>query len=116
MSCTNIVDLCAIQGDDEDYPMAFTIGKGDDAAPYNLTGCTIKFIIGELKDTLEADALIVKTITVFDDAVNGKATLSLSSTDTEQPLGVYFYRLRIINASIKKKTIMRGTLKIAWAK
>lgn len=113
MICLTETALCAVQGDDETYSLTFTL---DGTVPLDLTGSTITFVVVSSKSTADTDALITKTVTTFDDAVNGKATITLTNVDTNLPLGTYFYRMKLTNNLAKIKTIMKGTLAIEWAK
>lgn len=113
MNCLIETPLCAVQGDDEQYDLTFTL---DGTTPLDLTGSTFQFIIGATRGTPLADTLMPSAYIVITDAPNGKAMLQLSSNDTNQPLGTYFYRMKWTNAGGKIKTIMKGTLSIEWAK
>ena len=113
MICLPETPLCAVQGDDEVYNLTFTL---DGTVPLNLTGSTIKFVVVKSKDSPDVGALITKTITTIPLPALGKANLELTNIETNQPIGTYFYRLKLINASAKVKTIMKGTFKVDWAK
>jgi len=111
MSCLPEIELCAIQGDTESYVMTFTTYG---TTPYVLTGSTITMVVCNKKDDIEADAIFKKTITTFTDAINGIATINLTSDDTNLELGTYYYRIKITNTNLTK-TVLRGTLVIGWA-
>ena len=113
MKCLPEILLCAVQGDDEVYSLTFTT---DGITALNLTGATIKFVVVPSKDSPDADAIITKTITTIPLPLLGKVNLELTNTETNQAIGQYFYRLKLINASAKVKTIMKGTFKVDWAK
>ena len=113
MICKQETPLCATQGDDEIFELTFTL---DGTTPLDLTGSTINFVAVKSQDAPDADAVITKTATIITPATDGKATLELSNTDTNQPLGTYFYRMKLVSADSKVKTIMKGTLSIEWAR
>ena len=113
MSHIKEVPLYAVQGDDEAYTFTFTL---DGTTPLDITGYTFELTVGESQITAEASDLMPNATVTITDGPNGKATLSLSNTDTDKPLGVYFYRVKWIDTSAKVKTIMKGTLNIEWAK
>jgi len=94
--CTNIYDLCVVQGCDKDYTMAFTTTG---TTPYNLTDCTVKFVLTDSKEKLDTENLMPNATITYTDRVNGKATVSLSNTDTDLPLGTYYYRVKLINSA-----------------
>ena len=113
MSHIKEVPLYAVQGDDEAYTFAFSL---DGTTPLDITGYTFELTVGESQLTAEASDLMPGASVTITDGPNGEASLSLSNTDTDQPLGTYFYRVKWIDTSAKVKTIMKGTLSIEWAK
>lgn len=113
MICLPETPLCAVQGDDEAYTLTFTT---DGTTPLDLTGATITFVLVKSQAALDTDAIFTNTATIDTPATGGKATLELSHDDTDQPLGTYFYRMKLVGADTKVKTIMKGTLSIDWAK
>ena len=113
MTCQIETPLCIVQGDDKAYNLTFT---QDGTTPLDLTDSTLKLVIVGTKKKDDADALVTKTITTFTDATNGLAAITLTNTDTDLPIGTYFYRLKMIDSIGKVKTVMRGELEIVWAK
>ena len=105
-------NLTVVQGDDQVYNLAFTVGS----EPHNLTGSTLKFVAIKSKENPDTSAIITKNITTFIDASKGKAEIRLSHEETNQPLGTYYYRLKLIDNTGSIKTLLRGTLEIEWAK
>lgn len=65
--------------------------------PFDITGYTVFFTV-KVKDDSSADdsdALIQKTITDFDDAVNGLASIELTGEDTRIDPGKYRYDIQV---------------------
>lgn len=101
-------DLTITQGDEKAYNLSFTSG----GEPLDITGATLKMTVKRsLKDETP---VITKTVTAHTNPTAGETTLTLSTTDTDQPLGVYYYDIQIADGSIAKKTVMKGKLTITW--
>ena len=111
--CLPETPLCVTQGDTETYNLAFT---QDGTTALDLTDSTIEFVVIRSRSDPEADAVISKTITSFDAPTTGEAELELTSLETNQSLGKYYYRLKIEFADGKVKTIMKGDFDVEWAK
>lgn len=113
MACTTETAICAIQGDDESYRLSFTVNG---TTPLNLTGYVLRFILTDSKDDTDAQAIFVKTVNTFTSPTSGVADLTLSSTETDQPLGHYYFKIKLVSNAGKIKTVLRGTFAIGWAK
>jgi len=97
MSCTNIVDLCAIQGDDQDYIMTFTT---DGTTPYNLTGTAgytaLNINVTETsvgsgdKNLIEAKVGAVSRFSVKNDGVVFPRQATTAAAPTYVNGGIYF--------------------------
>jgi hypothetical protein len=107
-SCNDEINLCVIQGDEKSYNLAFTSG----GSPLDITGAIIKMSIK--RSIADNSPLISKTVTGHTDPANGKTTITLSTTDTGQAIGNYYYDIQISGASIPKKTVMKGKMAITW--
>lgn len=84
----------------------------DENVPLDITGYKILFTAKEKITDLDAAAKIAVEATITD-ATNGKATLSLSVTNTNLPPASYIYDIKIITASAADElTIVTGSLTI----
>lgn len=102
-----MTDLTITQGDEKAYNLAFKSGN----TPLDITGATLVMTV---KRSLSDDAVITKTVTAHTDAEAGETTVTLSPTDTDLPLGKYFYDMQISGGTVSKKTVLKGTLEIVW--
>lgn len=85
-----------------------------DGSPVNLTNCTIEFALKANKS--DASPIISKSITSHTDAVNGLSALLLTSAETALfPEGTVYYKIKLIDASAQKMTIIDDTVKIIKA-
>lgn len=96
------------------YSLTFT---DDTGAALNLTGATLDAKCSKLADTVQADITMSVTI---DSAVGGLATLLLADTSTLAPgtdyfsaAGTYGWRLRMIDALGRPRTLLFGTIYVA---
>jgi len=79
-------------------PHSFNLHVKDDAGnDYNLTGKTVMFTVKEIEDDSDTDslAIIQKDITVHSLPLEGRTILSLTSDDTNVPVKVYKWDIRI---------------------
>lgn len=110
MTCNPTVDMCITQGDNKDYSLTITSG----GAPQDLTGSTLFFTVKRNLSDTDAKAVIHKVITTFDDAPNGKATISLSNTDTDIPLARYFYDIQLTLPGNFVRTVVKGSFDVSY--
>jgi hypothetical protein len=102
MTCHNSIDMTNLtiqKGNLYTATITFTDSTG---AAYDLTGKTVFFTAKKKNDNLADDSLAVITedITVHTDPTNGITTLSLSTTQTDVPLGCYKCDFRIYQAGV----------------
>lgn len=75
--------------------------RGDDAtitvtfADTDLTGATVYFTVKSSLDDADADAVISKDITSHSDPTNGETQIALSSSDTADLAGKYYWDLQL---------------------
>lgn len=101
-------NLSITKGNEESYNLTFTAGE----AAQDITGVTVVMTVKRsLSDTT---ATITKTVTEHTDATGGKTTITLDTTDTDIPLGVYFYEMHISGGSLPTKTFLSGVLNVTW--
>lgn len=83
------------RGDQFTKEIVFTDNIGE---PIDITWCTVYFTIreeGSVWDNDDTNALIQKDVTSHTDAVNGKTSVFLSSTDTDQDIWSYLWEVQI---------------------
>ena len=73
----------------------------------NLTGATVKFGVKKKANDPDLKALILKNCTLTD-PVNGIATLTLTSDDTNRNPGVYAWQLKVIGSGGAVSTCDEG--------
>ena len=84
----------------------------DEDGPIDITGWKILFTAKEKITDLDASAKIAVAATITD-ATNGKATLSLSVTNTDLPPASYIYDIKIVTASaVDELTFVSGNITI----
>lgn len=83
-------------GDDEFFDLSFDV---------DITGWTIYF---ELKK--HSSPVISLEVTDHDDPVNGETGFTLSSDQTEQLDGRYYYEIRYENAQGQDQTFLKGKM------
>jgi len=90
------------------YELRFT--KDDCALP--ITGWTIYFTVKSKLGDADVDAVLSKDITSHFDATNGKTLITLSSTDTNIPVGSYHYDIKYKDDAGESDIILYGRLLI----
>lgn len=86
--------ITIIKRDSYSFPLTF---KDADCNAIDITGYIIFFTVKTLA-TLDSDdtsALIQKTITSHTSPTTGQSLLTLTSTDTNQTAGTYYYDLQV---------------------
>ena len=83
-----------------------------DGVALDITGSTIYFTVKTLDDEAENDegALIQKTVTAHEDAVNGFSIIALDTTDTDIPPAQYKYDIEFVDATGNVTTLAIGTV------
>lgn len=107
-TCQPNIDLCITQEDEKAYDLTFTT---DGTTPLDITGSTVSFTA---RADIGGDIVMSKSVTTHTDPTNGKTTVSLSSGDTNIPLGPYYYDIQVQGGGLPKKTVMKGKLDITW--
>lgn len=95
----------ATKRDDEDYELTF---KDVDGNVIDLTGATIYFTVKKNVDDVDADAVIKKEISSFENPESGVAVLALSKDETNIPVRGYYYDIQLVNASGKVSSTQIG--------
>lgn len=111
-TCLVETKLCVVQGDDENFRLAFTKGDG---TPLDLTGATLNlYVVKSRSDT--TTPLISKEIADITDPTAGIVNLALTAAETDKPLSTYYYKIKLTDSANKRKTIMKGEFVVDWAK
>lgn len=109
MNCQETTDICITQGDDESFIVSVKDENGDSLLK---SGCklwlTVKRSIGD------PDSNAVKQVTNTLTADTNEAVLALSKTDTNQPLGTYYYDIQLKDNSGLIKTVLKGKMTITY--
>ena len=74
---------------------------------------TVKRSMESLDET-DADALISKTVTVHTDPTNGITVVPVEAADTNLPLGVYFYDVKVKTDAGRIFAVVRGKFNVVW--
>jgi len=103
-------DLSIVKGATKTYEMQFQ----QNGAPVDLTGWTVFFTVKTKMSDLDANAIISKTITTFENGTAGIALISLLTTDTDITPKSYYYDITIQTAEtpVSRAVILRGRLTI----
>ena len=110
MDCNNPIGLCITRGDSQWYTLNVTAG----GEPQDLTGSTVFFTVKRSLADTDDEAVIHKSITTFDNAINGIATIKLTNSDTDLPLMRYFYDIQITLPGDFVKTVMKGSFDVVY--
>lgn len=101
------VDISLDQGDDE----TFAITRQDsDGNAKSISGYTFWLTIKNDYSDSDADAAVQKTVTSHTDAANGKTEIDLTSSDTGDLSGNYFYDIQEKDGSGNVNTLVKGKL------
>lgn len=100
-----------IRGDDETIDITFS---NSDGTPFNITGYTVFFTVKkecdiDIADTTDAKAIIKKSVTSHTNPTAGQTKISLSSTDTNQLPGIYYWDLQLVKLGVVSST-QRGEI------
>ena len=90
--------------------------KYSDGSAFNITGYTVLFTVKkecdiDVVDTTDTKALIKKTVTTHSDPTHGITIIPLTSTDTNQLPGIYYWDLQLVKSGIVSST-QRGELEV----
>ena len=105
-----MAELKVFEKNDKDWTIYFKV-KATKVA-IDITGSTLLFTVKKLKTDDEADALIKKDITSHVNPATGETKLSLSKTDTDLAVGVYFFDFKYVDSAGKDTTLGEGTFRI----
>lgn len=102
-----------IRGDDETIQATF---KNSAGVAIDISGYTIFFTVKkeceiDISDSIDATAIIKKKITSHSDPTHGITQIVLTSTDTNQNQGIYYWDLQLVKNGIVSST-QRGELEI----
>jgi len=103
----------AIRGDSETIQATF---KDSDGVAINLTGYTVFFTVKkecdiDVVDTTDTKAIIKKTITSHSDPTHGITQIPLTTTDTNQNPGIYYWDLQLVKNGVVSST-QRGEFEL----
>jgi hypothetical protein len=86
-----------------------------DSAPVNITNDSVDFIVKALRTDSNAAAVIHKVNPADSPHTNptqGETTFILDQTDTNIPIGIYYFEITHISSTNAVKTLASGRLKI----
>ena len=86
--------ITIIKRDSYSFPLTF---KDADCNAIDITGYTIFFTVKTLAniDNADTSAIIQKNITTHTSPTTGQSLLTLTTTDTDQTAGTYWYDLQV---------------------
>jgi len=108
MEDIQIQDFKIVRGDTWKRELEFYSDSGET----NITGWTIFLTAKEKISDADSSAKISKTITVHTEPLNGKTQITLSSAETNLPIGSYVYDIQFKTATGDVTTILTGTITI----
>jgi len=112
MTTTERVNLDEItEGDAWDKPLTFT---KDDGSAWDITDWTVYFTVKSSENDDDSEALIQKTITNHDAPLDGKTSISLTSSDTSGIAGTKVYDVTVVKGSGAPQTIIKGSVPFGW--
>lgn len=85
----------------------------DFGSSVDLTGATVFFTAKKNMSDLDAAAVIKKDVTSHSDPTHGKTVITLTTSDTNVPVGNYFWDIRIKDASGNITNTEQEILKVA---
>ena len=102
-----------IRGDDSSINTTF---KNSDGTAFNITGYTVLFTVKkecdiDVVDTTDTKALIKKTVTSHSSPTTGQTIIPLTSADTNQLPGIYYWDLQLVKSGIVSST-QRGEFEV----
>jgi len=95
----------AIKRDDSDFEITF---KDVDGVAINLTGATVFFTVKRNPTDTDANAVISKEITEFEEPTEGIALLELSDEDMDIPARSYYYDIQLKDSAGKISSSFSG--------
>jgi len=101
--------LSVFRGDTQVYNITF---KDENDVAIDITGWTLFMTVKINENDPDSSAIISKTVTSFPDPTNGKATISLSPTDTDQLIDCYFYDMQLKDSSGNITTYLSGIFNV----
>ena len=99
--------ITIIKRDSYSFPIIF---KDANCAVMDITGYTLFFTVKTLAnlDNADTSALIQKSITSHTDPTHGESLITLTSTDTDQTAGTYYYDIQIKSPSGNISSCVKG--------
>lgn len=94
-----------VKRDDSDFELTFTDVDGN---VINLTNCTVFFTVKRNKTDADANAVISKEITEFEEPTTGIALLQLASSETNIPARSYYFDIQLKDAAGKIMSTYAG--------
>lgn len=107
MSCSP--DFIIIRRDTSTFQVNFADESGN---PIDITGCAVFFTVKKKLEDVDADALISKTVYAHTDPTHGRTLITLTSSDTDHPAGVYFWDLQLRDGNGNIASTQFGRMKI----
>lgn len=103
-----------IRGDDETIDAVF---KHSDGTVFDITGYTVFFTVKkeceiDVSDSMDATAVIKKSVVNHTAPTLGQTKITLNSTDTNQAPGIYYWDLQLVKNGIVSST-QRGELELS---
>lgn len=88
--------IIIIKRDSYSFPITLEQSNGE---PLDITGYTIFFTVKAMASAEDSTAIIQKNITEHTDPTEGESLITLTSTDTDQTAGEYWYDVQIKSPS-----------------
>ncbi len=92
--------------------MIYVLYFKDDGIAKDITGWTVYFTAKEKMDDPDTSAVISKEITSHTNPTIGKTQIDLESTDTDLPVGSYYYSIDVLTDEDQEKVIISGRMTI----
>lgn len=101
---TPVVALTRKRGDTKSIGMTL---KDSDGAVINVTGYTFSLSVNSDEEPLNTDNELFTSVGVLVDAVNGKISFPVGSSEADN-VGEFYYDAQLIDTATEKLTFLRG--------
>ncbi len=99
-----------IRGDSVSLGVTFTDSNG---AAFNITGYSVFFTVKrecDISDANDDNALISKKVTSHSNPTAGITAIALTTTDTDQSAGIYYWDLQLVSGGGAVSSTRRGEI------
>lgn len=98
-------DLDIYEGEDKVWTVTILDSSG---TPIDITGYTFLFVVKNKLTDSDGNALIYKEITTHSDPTNGVTEITLTSDDTNNKSGNYFYDYQWLDTSADRRVVLKN--------